>query len=95
VSGTLGPSWRVAAHLAGHTHRSLDMLLYTGRTAHAGLTLARRAGSHAEAAWRYQYSLYDLRQGPLQQLGRHQISAGIMFYLQPLDSSPLVAPRGP
>jgi hypothetical protein len=87
VSGTMSRSWRLSLHLAGYQQRSLDTLLYNGRMGYGGVSLARRLGSRAEAVWRYYYSLHDFGAGRLRHFDRHQASAGLLFYLRPLDGS--------
>lgn len=86
LSGPLSPSWRLTAHLAGRTYRSLDTLLYDSTTAGSGFTLSRRLGPRTEAVARYQYNFYHFDQGLLRATHRHQVAAGVVYHFNEAPS---------
>ncbi len=73
-------SWHPSAKLAVRTYRSLDTLLYDNTTALAGAALARRLSPRAEAVVRYEFAFYNFQHGLIQNFGRHQVAAGIVYY---------------
>jgi hypothetical protein len=79
-------TWRPAATLAAGTYRSLDTVLYNNATALAGGSLARRIGPRTEAVLRYQFAFYNYQEGLLHNFRRHQIAAGVVYYLHDLPN---------